>query len=133
MKDEVKFFAQIGVFFVAVATGYGFWTEWVEPVGWVALYLCGGLGLMVAFFLWNTARHLPPRPDDDPDGDIEQIEGPYGSFSPYSWWPLWLSLSAALVFLGVAVGLWVAALGAILGVWALCGWVFEYFKGEHAH
>ena len=67
------------------------------------------------------------------DGEIEQAEGPYGTFAPYSWWPLWLSLAGSLVFLGVAVGLWVSAFGALVGVWALCGWVFEYYKGEHAH
>lgn len=133
MKTEVQFFGGLGVFFAAVGLLYGFWTGWVEPVGWVALGLSGGLGFMIAFFLWNTARKLPLRPDDDEDGEIEQAEGPYGAFSPYSWWPLWLALAGALIFLGVAVGFWVAAFGAILGVWALCGWVFEYYNGEHAH
>lgn len=133
MKTEINFFGLLGVFFTAVALLYGLWTGWVEPVGWVALGLCAGLGYMIAFFLWMTARKLPLRPDDDEDGEIEQAEGPYGAFAPYSWWPLWLALAAALVFLGVGVGLWIAAFGAILGVWALCGWVFEYYTGEHAH
>jgi len=133
MKVEIQFFAVIGVFFAAVAAFYGFWTGWVEPVGWVALSLCAGLGFMIAFFLWNTARKLPLRPDDDEDGEIDQIAGAYGAFSPFSWWPLWLALSASLIFLGVAVAMWIAAFGAILGVWALCGWVFEYYSGEHAH
>jgi len=69
----------------------------------------------------------------DEDGEIDQIAGAYGAFSPFSWWPLWLALSASLIFLGVAVAMWIAAFGAILGVWALCGWVFEYYSGEHAH
>ncbi|WP_435198317.1 cytochrome c oxidase subunit 4 [Janibacter sp. GS2] len=133
MKPEIAFFAIIGVFFAAVATLYGFWTGWTEEVGWVALYLCAGLGFMISFFLWIVARKLPLRPEDDEDGEIAQQEGPYGTFSPYSWWPLWLSLAGALIFLGVAVGGFVAALGALVGVWALCGWVFEYYTGEHAH
>ena len=133
MKTEIQFFGVIGAFFVAVAALYGFWTGWVEPVGWVALSLCAGLGFMIAFFLWLTARKLPLRPDDDEDGEIDQIAGAYGAFSPFSWWPLWLALAAAIIFLGVAAGLWISALGAIMGVWALCGWTFEYFSGEHAH
>ena len=133
MKTEIQFFAVIGVFFAIVAAAYGFVTGWAEPVGWVALFLSGGLGFMIAFFLWNTARKLPLRPDDDEDGEIEQAEGAYGAFAPFSWWPLWLGLSAALIFLGVGVTLWVAAFGFIMGVWALVGWTFEFYRGEHAH
>lgn len=133
MKNEISLFAIIGAFFAAAAVGYGIVTDWAEPVGWVALFLSAGLGFMIAFFLWNTARKLPLRPEDDEDGDIEQAEGPYGTFSPYSWWPLWLSLAGSLIFLGAAVGFWVGLVGVVVGVWALCGWVFEYYKGEHAN
>lgn len=133
MKTEIGFFAGIGIFFVAVGMLYGFWSGWVEPVGWVALNLSGGLGFMIAFFLWAVGRRLPARPEDNEHGEIEDQEGAYGAFSPYSWWPLWLALSGALIFLGVAVAYWLAALGMIMGVWALCGWTFEYFKGEFAH
>lgn len=133
MKTEVGFFAGIGVFFVAVGMLYGFWTGWVEPVGWIALNLSGALGFMIAFFLWAVGRKLPARPEDNEHGEIEDQEGAYGAFAPYSWWPLWLALSATLIFLGVAVAYWLAALGMVMGVWAVCGWAFEYFKGEFAH
>ena len=133
MKVETGFFAGIGVFFVAVGIWYGLWTDWVEPVGWVALNLCGGLGFMIAFSLWSAARKLPARPEDTPDGEIDEQEGAYGTFAPFSWWPLWLAISGSLVFLGVALAYWIAGLGMIMGVWAVCGWTFEYYKGEHAH
>jgi hypothetical protein len=35
-------------------------------------------------------------------------------------------------FLGLAVGWWLFIIGASLGVVALVGWTFEYFKGPHA-
>lgn len=132
MKAETKLFVILGVFFAGCGVAYGLLTEWEEPVGWVALLLSAGLGLMIAFFLWRAGADLPPRPDDDPDGEIAAQAGDYGEFSPYSWWPLWLALAGALIFLGVAVGFWVFFLGAVFGVYALVGWVFEYYKGEHA-
>lgn len=133
MKTEIKLFVVIAVFFVVVGIAYGLVTGWEEPVGPVALLLCGGLGVMIAFYLWNTARHLPLRPDDNPDGEIAEQAGDYGAFAPYSWWPLWLSLSAAVIFLGMALGWWVLLMGAVFGVYALIGWVFEFYHGEHAH
>ncbi len=133
LKVETIFFTGIGIFFAVVGIAYGLVTGWEEPVGWVALLLSAGLGFMISFFLWTVARKLPARPEDDEDGEIFQQEGPYGTFSPYSWWPLWLALSGAIIFLGTAVGLWVAVFGLIMGVWAVCGWVFEYYTGENAH
>ena len=133
MKPEIKLFAVIGIFFVFAATLYGAWTGWGEPVGWVALYLCAGLGFMISFYLWKTASKLPLRPEDNLDGEIEEQAGNYGAFTPYSWWPLWLALSASIIFLGVAAGFWIAVFGVVLGVYALIGWVFEHYKGEHAH
>ena len=133
MKPEYKLFGILAVFFFLVGTIYGLVTQWDEPVGFVGLYLSGGLGVMIAFYLAKTAAKLPLRPEDDLDGEIEQQAGSYGSFAPYSWWPLWLALSGSIIFLGAAVGIWVAVLGAVFGVFALVGWVFEYYKGEHAH
>jgi hypothetical protein len=133
MKPEIKLFAVIGIFFVFAATLYGAWTGWGEPVGWVALYLCAGLGFMISFYLWKTASKLPLRPEDNLDGEIEEQAGNYGAFTPYSWTPLWLGLSASIIFLGVAAGFWIAVFGVVLGVYALIAWVFEHYKGEHAH
>lgn len=133
MKPEIKLFAVIGIFFVFAATLYGAWTGWGEPVGWVALYLSAGLGFMISFYLWKTASKLPLRPEDNLDGEIEEQAGNYGAFTPYSWAPLWLGLSASIIFLGVAAGFWIAVFGVVLGVYALIAWVFEHYKGEHAH
>ncbi|GAB3111262.1 cytochrome c oxidase subunit 4 [Janibacter alkaliphilus] len=132
MKAETKLFTLLGAFFAACGIAYGLVTGWDEPVGVVALLLSAGLGAMISFFLWKAGKDLPPRPDDSPDGEIADQAGDYGEFAPYSWWPLWLGLSGAIIFLGVAVGFWVFFLGAVFGVYALVGWVFEYYQGEHA-
>ena len=61
--------------------------EWVGVIG---LILGGLLGLMIAWYLWMTRRRLERDPSDDPLGDIDEIQGEYGFFSPHSWWPLFL-------------------------------------------
>lgn len=35
--------------------------------------------------------------------------------------------------LGVVIGWWLFIIGAGLGAIALCGWIFEYYRGVHAH
>ena len=137
MKAMERIGALIGVFAFAVATWYGIWThqaerDGVEWVGVVGLIMGGLLGFMIAWYLGMTRKKLEIDPSDDPLGDIAEIQGDYGFFSPYSWWPLWLALAAATCFAGLAVGWWLFIIGAVFGVPALVGWTFEYWKGEHA-
>jgi hypothetical protein len=132
MKIEHKLFVILACFFAPVGVVYGIATDWKEPVGPAGLFLSAGLGAMIAFYLYQTARRLPERPEDNPGGEIDEHEGEYGFFSPHSWWPLPLAASAALIFLGLAVGWWIAIIGAAFGVVALVGWTFEYFRGPHA-
>lgn len=132
MKVEYTIFGILCVFFGIVALIYGFFTKFHEPVGFVALLLASGLGLMISFFLYITGRKIDLRPDDNPDGKISDIEGDYGFFSPHSWWPLFLAASGAIVFLGLAVGWWMVIIGMPLLALSAIGWVFEYFRGEDA-
>lgn len=132
MKNEYNLFLLLAVFFAPVGLAYGIFTDWREPVGPAGLFLSAGLGLMVAFYLRVTGRRLPERPEDNPGGEIDDLEGEYGFFSPHSWWPLPLAGAAAVCFLGLAVGWWLFIIGAAFGVVALVGWTFEYFKGPHA-
>ena len=131
MKAESLIFVITTIFFVLVTPAYWFITG--DPTGTSALTMTALLAGMVAAYLSFHASKMDPRPEDRKEGEIADGAGELGFFPPYSWWPLWLSLAGSLVFLGVAVGLWVSAFGALVGVWALCGWVFEYYKGEHAH
>ncbi len=133
MKVESWLFGAGTFFFVPIGVIYGILTSWREPVGPTGLMLTGGLALMVGWYLWFTARHIDPRPEDDPSAAIDAAAGEYGFFSPHSWWPLPLAATAAMVFLGLAVGWWLVVIGVALGALALVGWVFEYWRGAHAH
>jgi hypothetical protein len=132
LKVEYKLFVAIGGFFTVIGLIYGMATSWDEPVGPFGLILAAGLSMLIAFYLWETGRKLDPRPEDDPLAPISAAEGEYGFFSPQSWWPLAVAASTAVLFLGLAVGWWLAIIGVCLAALATIGWTYEYFRGENA-
>jgi Cytochrome c oxidase subunit IV len=132
MKVEYKLFVVIGVFFSLTGLIYGLVTRWREPVGPLGLILAAGLSALIGFYLFETGRKLDPRPEDDPLGSISAAEGEYGFFSPHSWWPVVVAASTAILFLGLAVGWWLAIIGLSLSALATIGWTFEYFRGQDA-
>ncbi|MGB5953750.1 MAG: cytochrome c oxidase subunit 4 [Ornithinimicrobium sp.] len=132
MQAETKLFAILIPFFVVMSVIYAYFTGLGEWVGIVGLVLTACLCGFVAFYLWLTARKIDERPEDRLDGEIAEASGDYGFFSPHSWWPLWLGLASAVLFLGVAVGWWLFIIAAPFAIWATIGWTFQYFRGEHA-
>lgn len=133
MKVETGLFFILALFFIPVAVVYGYMTNWEEHVGYLALLLCAGLGLMIGFYLYTTAKRVGERPEDRVDGEIHENAGVIGAFAPWSWWPLVLGTGAAVGFLGLAIGPWVMFLGGGFTIIALVGWVYEYSRGDHAH
>ena len=133
MKVETLIFSLGFLFFAPIGTIYGFVTGWNEPVGATAILLTAGLSLMIGLYLWITSRRIDPRPEDDPHGEIAQGAGELGSFAPYSWWPLWAAAASAITFTGLAVGWWLVLIGVPLVLLSTIGWVFEFYRGEHAH
>ncbi len=132
MKSETKLFAYLLLFCILAATAYTYFTGGSEWVGIVGITLVGALCGFIAFYLWLSSRRLDPRPEDRLDGEIAEQAGDYGFFSPHSWWPLWLGLSCAALFLGVAIGWWMVIIAAPLVAVATVGWTFEYFRGQNA-
>ncbi len=136
MRAMEKIGIIVGVFGFVVSGIYWAWTSsfvlGVEWVGVLGLLLAGLLGFMIAWYLWMTRRRLEQDPSDDPLGEIDEIQGDYGFFSPHSWQPLFLAGSAAIIFLGLAVGWWLVIIGVFFAVPAVVTWTFEYWKGPHA-
>lgn len=138
MRASAKIFWILGVFFLIVAVAYGFVTGryepmGIEPVGFPALLALAGLGFMIAMVLTLTIRHNELNSSDDSDAEIAPNAGVQGSFSPYSWAPLWAAIGAALCFLGVAAGWWIFAFGVIFAVYGILSWVLEFSVGQHQH
>jgi hypothetical protein len=131
MKVEGFLFVGCAVFFAAADAVYWYFSK--DPTGTTALALAVGLAFLTGFYLLFTGRRLPRRPEDDPEGDISQGTGELGFFSPHSWWPLFVGLSAAVAATGFAVGWWLFLIGALLTILSAIGFVFEYYRGLYAH
>jgi hypothetical protein len=133
VKIEYMLFVAGAVFFFPLALVYGWLTQWDEQVGVVGILLAGALAALIASYLWVTSRRIDERPEDDVYGEIAEGAGEQGFFPPHSWWPLAVGAAVAVVFLGLAVGVWVFLIGFVASMLALVGWVFEYYRGVHAH
>jgi hypothetical protein len=132
VKLESKIFLLGAPFFVVVGVIYAIWSDG-EPVGTVGIFLVAALVLMVGGYLALTARRIDARPEDNPFAEIDEGAGDQGVYAPWSWWPLAVALPAAITFLGLAVGWWLVAIGSLLGILGLVGWVMEFSRGQHAH
>ena len=138
MRATAKIFWILTVFFLIVAVAYAFITGRYEPlgietVGFPAMLGLTGLSLMIAMTMSLVSRNNHLGGSDELDGEVEAEPGVQGSFSPYSWAPLWAAVGAALCFLGVAAGWWIFAFGVIFAIYGVLGWVLEFSKGQHAH
>lgn len=131
MKAETLMFVFCSAFFVLVTPLY--YLSSGDLTGTTALVMTFLLTTLIAFYLGFHARKMEARPEDRKDGEIAEGAGELGFFPPYSWWPLWCALCLAMMVLGVAIGWWLFIIGTALGAVALCGLIFEYYRGEYAH
>jgi hypothetical protein len=131
VKVESLIFNIIAVFCVVAAVVYGVWSK--EPIGTTALILSAGLTGLIGGFFWFVSRRIDARPEDRKDAEIADGAGELGFFSPGSYWPFGLALSAALM--GLALAFWYSWL-IVIAVFALLitigGLLFEYYVGQNA-
>ncbi len=131
MKAESWIIVSIAIFCALVAPIY--WWITYDPTGTTALVMTTLLCTLLGFYLIVVAKQIPARPEDRDDGDIIDGAGELGFFPPYSWWPLYCSLAFTAIVLGLVFGWWLFIIGAGLGLFTLIGWIFEYYRGVHAH
>jgi len=131
MRVEGWLFLGCAIFFGVADIFYWYLAQ--DPTGGTALALAVALAFLTGFYVLFTGRRLPPRPEDDTQGEIEQGTGELGFFSPHSWWPLFVGLAGALAAIGVAIGWWMFLIGALALLLSIIGFVFEYYRGHYAH
>jgi hypothetical protein len=138
MKVEAWLFGITTVFLVLVTPAYWFITDagdtGADWTGTSALVMTTLLTSMLTLYLGFHANRMDARPEDRTDGEIADGAGELGFFPPYSWWPFWCACTLGIIVLALAVTQWwLMVLGMALGVLALSGLIFEYYRGDHAH
>jgi hypothetical protein len=119
-------------FFLLVTPAY--WLISEDPTGTTALVMTTLLAALVTFYLGFHASRMEPRPEDLKDAEIADGAGELGFFPPYSWWPLWGAACFALAVFALALtAWWLVIIAVVLGLVSASGWVFEYYRGVHAH
>jgi len=131
MKAEAWVFGILTLFVLIVTPIYWFMSE--DPTGTTALVMTFFLALLVSYYLAITGRRMDARPEDRKEAEIVEGAGELGFFPPYSWWPLYCALTLSVIVLGLVFGWWLFIIGSGLGIVTLSGWVFEYYRGDHAH
>ena len=125
MKVESRLFEITTAFFFLCGIVYTVLAR--EPVGIAALFLTGGLSLIVGTYFRFISRRLEARPEDNAEAEVSDGAGTVGFFSPGSYWPL--GVAAAAAFVGLALAFmywWMLAIGVVLLLITVGGLVFEY-------
>lgn len=137
MKVEARLFMALWIFFL-VATGIYLGANYVvyksiEPIGTTVFALAFLMNLMIWFYLNTLARKMGPRPQDRKGGEVAEGAGALGFFPPSSMWPFICAAVASIVLLGPVYGWWLTILGAVIGIWAVAGWCYEFYVGDYRH
>ncbi|KFF60394.1 hypothetical protein JF66_04670 [Cryobacterium sp. MLB-32] len=139
MRTNARIFWGLAAFFTVVTVIYVAWNL-LDPmhgrIEWAGTFMLALTALLAAFIGFYLGKVYSAQggeaPEDRLDGNIDDGDPESGFFSPWSWWPIVLAAAAALVFLGLAVGFWVAFIGLAFGLIGLVGWVYEYYRGLFA-
>ena len=127
MKVNWQLFGGLGVFYVLVTIIY--WQIGGEPVGIGGMLLAACLAGMVGFYIWFTQKRIGVTlPEDNLTAEIIDGAGELGFYSPHSWWPLPVALSACTMGLGLIVGWWLTIIGIGAIMISIIGMVTEYEK-----
>ena len=131
MKASWKLFGGLSVFYVIMTVIY--WQIGGEEVGIAGMLLSACLAGMVGFYVWFTQKRIGVTlPEDNLTAEISDGAGELGFYSPHSWWPLPVAMSACVFALGLIVGWWLSLIGLGALVISIIGMVTEYEKPEIA-
>ena len=127
MKASWKLFGGLSVFYVIMTVIY--WQVGGEQVGIAGMLLSACLAGMVGFYVWFTQKRIGVTlPEDNLTAEISDGAGELGFYSPHSWWPLPVALSACAFGLGLIIGWWLSLISVGALMISVIGMVTEYEK-----
>jgi len=127
MKAGWRLFSGLSVFYFLVTIIY--WQVGGEALGITAIMLSGGLAGLIGFYLWFISKRTNGvLPEDNEEGEIADAAGELGFYSPHSWWPLPLALSACAAGMGLLIGWWLTLIAVGGLMISVVGFVLEYEK-----
>lgn len=127
MKASWRLFGGLALFYVLMTVIY--WQVGGEPVGIGGMLLAACLAGMVGFYVWFTQKRIGViLPEDSVTAEIADGAGELGFYSPHSWWPLPVALSACTMTLGLIIGWWLSLIGIGALMISVIGMVTEYEK-----
>ncbi len=143
MRSNIVIWWILTIFFAFLAVLYTMWNiiahpdlpplRQVEWAGTLTLTCSAVMGAFVSFYLGRAHRAQGGEaPADILTADIDDADPEIGEFSPWSWWPLVLAASAAILVIGLAVNLFLFPIGLLVFIVAIVGWVYEYYRGNFA-
>ena len=131
MKASWKLFGGLSVFYVIMTVIY--WQIGGEEVGIAGMLLAACFAGMIGFYVWFTQKRIGVTlPEDNLTAEISDGAGELGFYSPHSWWPLPVALSACTFALGLIIGWWLSIIGLGALVISIIGMVTQYEKPEIA-
>ena len=127
MKASWKLFGGLSVFYVIMTVIY--WQVGGESVGIAGMLLSSCLAGMVGFYVWFTQKRIGVTlPEDNLTAEISDGAGELGFYSPHSWWPVPVALSACAFGLGLIIGWWLSLISVGALMISVIGMVTEYEK-----
>lgn len=124
MKTAYRLFIGLSVFYTISAIVY--WKLGGDKLGVTGMTFASCFASLVGFYIWYMAGRMPTLPEDNDDGEIADSAGELGFYSPHSWWPLPLALSACAMGLGLCLGWWLTVIGVGALFISILGFVLEY-------
>ena len=138
MRTNIVLYWLLAAFFALAAVVYITWNllarDTVEWVGSIGLLFAFAMGGMWAFYLQRAlSAQGGVIAEDREDADIDDGDPEIGEFPAYSWWPISLAAAISVSVIGLAVGSWIiSVIAAPFFIVFLIGWVFEFYRGNHA-
>lgn len=139
MRTSINVFWALAIFYGLSTILYVIWglldpfhgaVEWAGTIG---LGLLAVMFVFIAFYLKLVHRGQGAElPEDISTANIDDGDPELGHFAPWSWWPILLAGGVTLLFLGIAIGFWIAYIGVTMIAITIVGWVYEYYHGYFA-